>query len=633
MLTRRQLLKAGAAAGTAAAAGPLVSGGGAALATPLTAAVLDSTTIPKYVSPLFAVPAAKPSAIHAHRDEYVLAVRQFTQQMLPNGYPRTKVFGFGSAFDRRSFSTPGPTIESWADRSTRVTWANQLVSRFGTYLPHLLPVDPTLHWANPPGGEEGRDTTPSFSSTPGPYRGPVPLVVHLHGQHAWEDSDGYPEAWYLPPAWNIPPEYARVGSVYEQFRKEAEDRYGVRWSPGNAVFQYPNDQRATALWYHSHTLGMTRTNIYAGQAGMYMIRGGPSDLPPGVLPGPAPGPYDPPHRRYYELPLVIQDKTFNEDGSLFFPESRADFGDTEGPFIPATDVHPIWSPVFFGDTIVVNGRTWPYLEVEPRRYRFRVLNASNVRGYNLKMAADPLAERPAPAALPIWVIGADGGFLPAPVSVESVNIGVAERLDVIVDFTDVPVGTELYLSNESGFVDPSTTGQIMKFVVTPLQSTDISVPPDQLSLPSLTPLGPAGITRQLTLNAEFSEDLEGVQIADLLGTLNPDGTSNTMRWHDPLTETPAHGATEIWEFHNFSPVTHQMHIHLVQFEVLDRRPMDGGAARPPASWETGTKDTVSSPPGEITRVKSTFDKEGLFVWHCHMVDHEDNEMMRPFLVG
>lgn len=626
MLSRRQLIKVGAAAGAAAAASPVILTGSPALA-----ATIDPTTIPKYQSPLFAVRAAQPSRVLHDRDEYELSVRQFTQQMLPAGLPRTPVFGFGAG---RAFSTPGPTIEARADRWTRVTWSNRLLSRSGRYLPHLLPVDPTLHWANPPGGIDGRDTRPSFTSTPDPYRGPVPLVVHLHGQHAWEDSDGYPEAWYLPPARDIPRGYARVGSVYEQFRQEAEDRYGVRWSPGNAVFQYPNDQRATALWYHSHSLGMTRTNIYAGQAGMYLIRGGDTDLPPGVLPGPAPGPFDFPGTRYYELPLVLQDKTFNDDGSLYFPASRAEFFDAyAGPYIPETDVPPIWNPVFFGDSIVVNGRTWPYLTVEPRRYRFRVLDASNTRGYTLKIVTDPLAERPAPAALPIWVIGADGGFLPAPVAVESVDIGVSERLDLIVDFTDVPVGTELYLSNEGALSNPATTGQVLKFVVAPLRSTDTSVPPDQLSLPSHTPLGPATVTRQLTMNAEFSEFAAGVQISDLLGTLNPDGSSTPLHWSDPLTEAPALGSTEIWELHNFSPVGHLIHVHLVQFEVLDRQPLGGGTTRPPLSWETGTKDTVVAQPGEVTRIKSTFDKEGLFVWHCHLVDHEDNEMMRPYRVG
>lgn len=585
MLTRRQLFRAGAATGAATAISPALLAGSAVRAQP---GVLDPDVIPRFAMPLFVPRVARPVRVLPDRDELMLAARRFSQQMLPTGFPRTRVFGFGSVTDRRTFSSPGPTIEARADRWTRVTWANQLMSASGRYLPHLFAVDPTLHWADPPGGVDGRDSRPTFTSTPGPYRGPVPLVVHLHGQHAWQDSDGYPEAWYLPPAWNIPRGYARAGSFYERFRREAEDRYGVRWSPGNSVYQYPNDQPATTLWYHDHSLGMTRTNIYAGQIGMYLLRGGAGDLPAGVLPGPAPGWNDPPGTRHYELPLVIQDKTFRPDGSLFFPASRADFGDTTGPFLPETDVPPIWNPVFFGNAVVVNGRTWPRLAVEPRRYRFRLLNASNARSYDLKIVADPLAARPALAALPIWVIGADGGFLPAPVSVESVPIGPAERLDLIVDFTGLPAGTELYLSNEAG--DPATTGQVMKFVVAPLVSTDTSLPPEAVTLPGQAPLGPAAVTRRLSLGSELSAFLDGVTVADLLGTVHPDGTPNLLRWSAPVTETPAVGATEIWELHNFTPVGHLIHVHLVQFEVLDRQPFDG-PVRPAEAWESGTKDT------------------------------------------
>src|SRR5262249_27764989 len=159
-------------------------------------------------------------------------------------------------------------------------------------------------------------------------------------------------------------------TYYERFRAGSEHRNGVKWPTGSAVFDYRNDQRATTLWYHPHELGMTRTNVHAGLTGMYVLRGGPGDLPPGVLPDPV-----------HELPLVIQDRSVNTDGSLFFPASRGFFGDTppEGPWIPKSDVPPIWNPEFFGNTMVVNGNTWPVLSVEPRRYRFRLLNACNAR--------------------------------------------------------------------------------------------------------------------------------------------------------------------------------------------------------------------------------------------------------------
>ena len=175
--------------------------------------------------------------------------------------------------------------------------------------------------------------------TQAPYTGPVPMVTHVHGAHTTEESDGYTEAWYLPDANNIPAGYSRGGSFFEDFKDKFNAEWGVEWEPGTATFQYPNDQRATTLWYHDHTLGLTRLNVYAGPAGFYLIRGGPDDLPAGELPGPAPGEGDDPFGTYYELPIVIQDRTFNQDGTLFYPSSRAFFEGLEPdqlriPFTP-----------------------------------------------------------------------------------------------------------------------------------------------------------------------------------------------------------------------------------------------------------------------------------------------------------
>ena len=157
------------------------------------------------------------------------------------------------------------------------------------------------------------------------------------------------------------------------------------------------------MWYHDHTLGMTRLNVYAGPAGFYLLRHGPGDLPDPLLPGPAPQLGDADGTRYYEIPLAIQDRSFNDDGSLFYPDSRAFFDAFEGPYIPDSDVPPIWSPELFGNTMVVNGNTWPALEVEPRRYRFRLLNGCNSRFLILKLAFNPRT-RSAPVALPLWMI-------------------------------------------------------------------------------------------------------------------------------------------------------------------------------------------------------------------------------------
>ncbi len=527
-----------------------------------------------------------------------------------------------------------------------MTWANQLVDGAGHYLPHLLPVDQTLHWANPPGGVAGRDM---HGMAPTPYRGPVPIVTHLHGHHSTDESDGYPEAWYLPAANNIPAGFATVGTWYDFFRAKAVAQGVPLWVPGTATFVYRNDQRATTLWYHDHALGMTRVNVYAGPAGFYLIRGGPGDLPPGVLPGPAPAAGDPPGRPYYEIPIAIQDRSFNANGSLFYPDNRAFFeglqtGQLQVPFIPQagctgpSDVSPIWNPEFFANTMVVNGRTWPFLTVEQRRYRFRFLNGCDSRFLILKMSN----------GLPFWQIGAEGGFLPAPVQLDQLLMGPAERADVIVDFTNVPVGAEIVLLNlgpdepfgggvpgaDFAPADPNTTGQVMQFRVVAAQSSDTSTPPEALGLPARPPLPNASNTRPVSLNELESatvlvgshpghghparqpanlklacDDPNAVPFGPtqaLLGTLTPAGEGVPTPWSDAVTESPALNATEVWEIHNFTADAHPIHIHVVQFEIVERVDAEG-VARGPEAWETGVKDTVIAFPGEITRVKATYD--------------------------
>jgi spore coat protein A len=663
MVTRRQVLGAGAVAGAAVFV-PAALRLSTAVAAPVPGGTLDPNTVAKYVAPLFVLPAMpKASSPSSNIDAYSIAARQISQQILPSGCPTTNVFAYGSTSSSATFHYPSLTIEATTNRPVRVTWANQLVDGNGKFLPHLLPVDPTLHWANPPGGTSGRDSRPTFTTTPGAYRGPVPFVTHLHGAHVFEESDGYPEAWYLPNASNIPSGYATVGSFYNQFKSEASDRFGANWPKGAAIFQYPNDQRATGLWFHSHELGLTRLNIYAGLAGQYLLRGGSSDLPAGTLPGPAPKLGDPSGTRYYEIPLMIQDRSFNSDGSLFFPSSRDFFGDVPagGPYIPTTDVSPIWNPEFFGNTMVVNGRTWPKLNVEPRRYRFRLVNACNTRVVMLKVASDPNAPRPTSAALPIWIIGTDGGFLPRPVQVDSAVMAVAERLDVIIDFTGLAPGTQLYLINEGPDepfgggspgvdftpADPGTTGQVMKFIVGNLNGRDTSTPPSQLTLPSITGIGSSSKTRRLSLNEMDSTTFTEAPTMGMLGTLNSDGTPNPLHWGDALTENVSVNTTETWELYNFTEDAHPIHLHQVQFQVVNRQTMQLSSAssvdvnatatktkpRPPQSWETGFKDTVVALPGEVTRLKAKFDLKGRFVWHCHIIDHEDNEMMRPYQVS
>jgi spore coat protein A len=642
-ITRRRLFEYGAAAGASIVL-PVrfVDQGRAAVVTPQTPEILDPSQIDKYVVPLV-VPPAMPRTARLHRrgrvvDYYAIGVRQFAQQILPPGMPQTTVWSYGSVNHPGSFNYPAFTIEARHDRPVRVKWINGLVDGGGGYLPHLLPVDPTLHWANPPGGRGGRDSRPTFAATPAPYTGPVPIVTHLHGGHNRQESDGFTEAWYLPAAVNIPAGYARVGSRYRRFESIFRERFGRRWEPGTAVFEYDNEQAAATLWYHDHTLGMTRANVYAGPAGFYLLRGGDQDLPRGVLPG-----------GMQEIPIAIQDRSFNRDGSLFYPDSREFFDDFAGPYIGSgsSDISPIWNPEFFANTMVANGRTWPTLEVEQRRYRLRLLNGCNSRFLILKLVTDPLTARPAQAALPFWQIGAEGGFLPKPVQLPELLIAPAERADVIVDFGELPVGTALYLINEGPdepfggglpgadfpAADPATTGQVMRLVVVPRTSRERSRAPERLDLPAPRPVGRARRTRRVSLNEENSAVLPGVgPAAAELGTLSRDRREGVPReWGGAITETPRVGDTEIWELHNFTADAHPIHIHEVQFRVLDRR-LFGGARRPRERWEGGLKDTVIAYPGEVTRVKARFEHPGLFVWHCHILEHEDNEMMRPILV-
>jgi bilirubin oxidase len=341
-----------------------------------------------------------------------------------------------------------------------------------------------------------------------------------------------------------------------------------------------------------------------------------------------------------------------------------------------SDVSPIWVPEFFGNSIVVNGKTWPVLTVEPRRYRLRLLDGTDGRFLILKLVMGDPTVRPGVPALSFWQIGAEGGFLPAPVELTRLLMAPAERADVIVDFTGLAVGTEIYLINEGpdepfgggvpgedfDYANPETTGQIMKFVVGPLMGTDTSTPTEALVLPAFKPLGPHDNVRQVTLNEEdsatvrVSEDGENLVLdceegepfgptRALLGILDSEGNSTSMLWMNDISETPLLNTTEIWEIYNFTMDAHPIHLHLVQFQVVDREAlmmdeegmamqpaMPMGDNRPPEAWETGYKDTVIAYPGEIPRVKAKFDIAGLYVWHCHIIEHEDNEMMRPYLV-
>jgi FtsP/CotA-like multicopper oxidase with cupredoxin domain len=682
-LSRRTFIKAVGAAGAGFVLYSYLPGGTKRALAAIPGGTLDLATVPKYATPMLippvmpragtiTMPGGKPA------DYYEISMKQFSQQILPAGLPETTVWGYGAI---KSESTrgllihhaPSLTIEAKWNRPARIKWINDLVDANGNFLPHLLPVDPTLHWANPPQGSDPRygsgprDSRPAFTSTPGPYAGPVPIVTHLHGAAGvGDESDGYAEAWFLPAARNIPGGYATEGTWFNFFAGKAAAK---PWGPGFAIFQYPNNQRESTLWYHDHTLGMTRLNVYAGPAGFFLVRGGPEgekavlDSRSGtvaVLPSPAPNEGDkfPPNKTYYEIPIAVQDRAFNADGSLFYPNSREFFDGATASnpgFIPFTDLSPIWNPEFFGNTIMVNGNTWPFQRVEQRRYRLRFLNGCQSRFLILDFNAIPNVD--------VWQIGNEGGFLAAPVNLTANHdnrllMGLAERADLVVDFTNVPVGNYV-LANvgpDEPFgggtpggdfepSDPATTGQVMQFRVVPPVAADPTTPPQFLALPAITPLPTAVRTRPVALLEMMSQFWDGPAEAQL-GTVDSQGNPARKMWADPVTENPNVGDTEVWEYYNFTADAHPMHIHEVAFQVVNRQALvtnaDGetepparlvGAPRPPAAWESGFKDTVIAYPGEVTRFRLRFSNPGQFVWHCHIVEHEDNEMMRPYRIG
>jgi FtsP/CotA-like multicopper oxidase with cupredoxin domain len=756
----------------------VVLGATSAFAQPLPGGTLDPLTIPKYVTPLVIPPVMDNDGA---ANSYDIAVRQFQQQILPGGiwdtvadptdiypnFPPTTVWSYGPDADsapdssalgggvgvapapNSQFNYPAYTVETFADVKVGVRWINDLVDGSGNCLPHLLPIDRTLHWANP---EQdclmGPPRTDCAGDNPAPYDGPVPIVTHVHGAHVDPHSDGYPEAWWLP-ACNQASAYATSGRLFD-------DVTGT--NPGNlgyADYLYRQDQPATTLWYHDHSLGMTRSNVYAGPAGFWLVRGGKydniKDSSTGllaVLPGPAPVagqgvldlnvPGNPVRSSIREIPIAIQARSFSDNGAtLFYPDNRAFFEglNVEGTagtpaeqfpgqpelqidFVPDSDVAPIWNPEAFFNVMVVNGVSWPKLEVAPARYRFRLLNGNNSRFLNLALFTDGGAE------IPFYQIGAEQGFLPQVVRIETgfatplpgngtlpalvpgadpqqaLLMGLAERADVIVDFSGLAGGTVVTMINTGsdgpfgGFpatpADPDTTGQVMQFVV----DSALLLPSDALtSLPvNMKPKGEKELqllakkvaaTRLVSLNEGESEvvcvdvDASGnvVQVAGtppncpgvsapfgpkeaLVGQVDLTGATPAgipLKWTDTtgvstpvnvtlqsgatvavnVTENPALGATEDWEIYNFTVDAHPIHLHLVRFMVKGRRAIPGFAPVAPIiqPWETGFKDTVIAYPGEITTVRAKFDIEGLYVWHCHIVEHEDNEMMRPYVVS
>jgi spore coat protein A, manganese oxidase len=501
----------------------------------------------------------------------------------------TRTWGYGGA------SYLGPTIEAKRGRPVTFIAYNDLTDG------HILEVDETLH-----GPDHAHDQQHPRVS------------VHQHGGYVEPGSDGYPEDTFVP------------GESHR--------------------YHYDNDQQAGTLWYHDHALGITRLNVYAGLAGFYLLRDpheGRLGLPP----------------RPFEIPLAIQDRTFDADGALSYPAD--------------------WEPEFFGNLPVVNGKVRPYLDVKRGWYRLRLLNGSGSRFYNLQV------HDAGGAVLPILQqIGTDTGLLERRTSVGTEEsplvLAPGERADVLVDFGGVGPGTSLYLADVGPgdrelFVSPADEAEVPHFSGGPadcLMEFRLArgrgfsrTPAAVLRSAPIVPPGPVVRDRNLTLVEIMDPETEEPVMALL----------NNRPWDTSDIETPTVDTVERWNLINLTEDSHPIHLHLVQFLLENRQPIDAegyleevygtamltpeevgegdrpypspddhttGPARPPWPSERGWKDTIQAHPGEVTRIIVPFGPGagadvpfgervthvGEYVWHCHILEHEDNEMMLPYRV-
>ncbi len=493
--------------------------------------VLDPGKLTPFVDPLPIPPVARPSGTRPSPADAAVKIPYYRLAMrqvasqVHRDLKPTRWWGIGS-------SSPGPTLETQKGAGMLVEWANELPGA------HFLPIDHRLHGAeaDKPGGR---------------------AIIHLHGGKVPPESDGYPEDWYAPGK--------------------------------SATYYYPNNQDAALLWYHDHTMGINRLNIFAGLVGLYIVRDPLEEslnLPRGK----------------YEIPLVLYDRTFNPDGQLNYPVSP-------------TPGEP-WVPEFFGNAVLVNGKLLPYLEVEARKYRFRILNAANGRFFHLSLDGGQEFHQ----------IGSDQGLLAAPLALKQLSLAPGERSDAIVDFSG-QAGAQVVLNND--MLRP-----VMQLRVLPAASPDNSALPKAMR----------DIRRIAETEAVKTRSLSLGEISNLRGDSYTMLLNNTP-WHAPITENPVLNSVEIWNLMNVTDDAHPIHLHLVRFQILDRRRFETfayqnqnvlrytGGVTPPEPGEAGWKDTARADPGMVTRIIIPFEGyAGRYVWHCHILEHEDNEMMRPYEV-
>ncbi|WP_436345859.1 multicopper oxidase family protein [Natronorubrum sp. FCH18a] len=578
-IARREYLLATGAASVSALAGCSVPTAEKEPAT--TIADHSSPELEKWVDEVPRPGVIEPSGTKNGQPRYEVDIREVEQQ-IHRDLPPTTVWGYDGQY-------PGPTIEAEQGEPIYVRWRNELPDD------HLLPEDPTVHGDLIPYDTAG-----------------VRTVTHLHGGNVEAESDGKARAWFTR-------DFRETGPEFEK-----KDYY------------YANDQPPTTLWYHDHSLGITRLNVYAGLAGFYLLRNEHErglDLPEGE----------------YEIPLVFQDRSFDEDGSLFYPTAVSDGkGDGSHP-------EPSIVPQFYGDTSVVNGKAWPRLSVEPRTYRLLLLNGANSRYYNLKLLEyDEDSGETGDDGPPFVQIGNDGGLLSEPVRIaDRLELGSSQRADVVVDFADY-AGQTLLLHNDAlslyrGPPEKSTETQpLPELMLVDVDDAggvrDTGQVPDELTTVPEIPVDSADRHRHLTLATQTDE--YGRRLY-LLGT---DEEKSGYRLDDPITEDPTLGDTEIWSLANYTGMSHPIHLHLVHFQMLGRQPVsdydpteDGvepETLESPEPYELGWNDVINVDPAEVVHVIVHFgeydglftDQTGDYMWHCHMIEHEDHDMMRPFRV-
>ncbi len=600
---------------------------------------------------------------------------------------------------------PAQTIEASVGHQLTVQYQNDLIGM--TYDKYNILADQTLLMNGYP--QNGNIYTD-------PYTGPIPMVTHLHGGEMPSNSDGGPTAWFMPGPNPL------VGPGF-QFN-------------ASTLATYPNQQESGTLWYHPHDQGLTRINVYTGLAGFYFLRGADEEAAkvPGwsgddkvreVTPAGKSPTFNGANTYLPEIEIGIQDRMFNTNGELYWPVNPTN-----------ADKHPFWTPEFFGDVMVVNGKTWPYLSVAPRKYRFRMLDGCNARFLNMWLQ-DLSSGTTAPA---ITVIGSDGAFLDTPVVLDFASGGTlfmapGERYDVIIDFSGVPAGTTFTLMNDANAPYPTgdpvvigLTDRIMQFVVNGIMKSaaDTSLPGiDKSVLPvnarpvnamvkltdfagNLTAGVVPDVKRQIILN-EVSGPGGPVQV--LFNNSHFDASSiiagAPLEFGGP-TETPTEGTTELISIINTTVDGHPIHVHLTQWQLVSRQafdvnaymaaystawasrnvpefpagqgypggggspmpydtPNDDGAVggnpaitpflvdgtlRPADPWERVWKDDVKAIPGEVatyivryaptdrpinatpSQLLYSFDPSlgPGYVWHCHIIDHEDMDMMRPLMI-